>query len=103
MATDSRSRPAAAGVVERYRRPARWFHAGIYLGVLILLVTGWWLLAGQEGKPSPLSVITGMPDTSLHKLVGWILAGLAVGGLLLAARAIPSLVAQSVRVRPARL
>src|SRR6266545_3629514 len=85
MATDRRNRSADrqrrsahADVVERYRRPARWFHAGIYATVLILVVTGWWLLAGQEGQPSPLARLTGMPDTSQHKLVGWILAGLAV-------------------------
>jgi cytochrome b subunit of formate dehydrogenase len=89
--------------VERYRRPARWFHAGIYIGVLILLVTGWWLLAGQEGSPSPLAQLTGMPDVSLHKLVGWILTGLVLAGLLLGIRAIPSFVAESLRLRRSEL
>ncbi len=110
MATDRRNRSADhqrrsahADVVERYRRPARWFHAGIYATVLILVVTGWWLLAGQEGQPSPLARLTGMPDTSLHKLVGWILAGLALAGLLLGVRAIPCFVAESVRLRRSEL
>src|SRR5437016_5607017 len=76
-AAGHRRRAAGAGVVERYRRPARLFHAGTYLSVLILLATGWWLLVGQEGRASPLAVLTGMPDISLHKLVGWIMAGLA--------------------------
>jgi formate dehydrogenase subunit gamma len=101
MATDGQTPPA--GVAERYRRPARWFHAGIYLSVLILLATGWWLLIGQEGQPSPLARLTGMPDTSLHKLVGWIMLGLAVAGLLLGARAIPSFVTESVRLRRSEL
>jgi cytochrome b subunit of formate dehydrogenase len=106
MATDHRKRAAGhrkratrADVVERYRRPARWFHAGIYASVLILLATGWWLLAGREGSLSPLAVLTGMSDISLHKVVGWILAGLALAGLLLGIRAIPSFVAESLRLR----
>jgi len=89
--------------VQRYRRPARWFHAGIYVGVLILLATGWWLLEGQEGSPSPLAQLTGMPDVSLHKLVGWALTGFALAGVLLGIRAIPSFVAESLRLRRSEL
>lgn len=89
--------------MERYRRPARWFHAVIYVSVLILLGTGWWLLAGQEGSPSPLARLTGMSDISLHKLVGWILAGAALAGLLLGIRAVPSFIAESVRLRRSEL
>jgi cytochrome b subunit of formate dehydrogenase len=110
MATDQRKRAAShrkraagADVVERYRRPARWFHAVIYTSVLILLGTGWWLLAGQEGSPSPLARLTGMSDISLHKLVGWILAGAALAGVLLGIRAVPSFVAESVRLRRSEL
>lgn len=110
MATDHRKRAAGhrkraarGDFVERYRRPARWFHAVIYSSVLILLATGWWLLAGQEGSLSPLAVLTGMSDISLHKLVGWILAGLALAGLLLGIRVIPSFVAESLRLRRSEL
>ncbi len=103
MATDHRRRTDTLGVVERYRRPARWFHAGIYLSVLILLATGWWLLFGQEGHASPMARLVGMPDTSLHKLVGWILTALAVAGVLLGSRAIPTFVAESVRLRRGEL
>lgn len=102
MATDHRHR-AAVGRVERYRRPARWFHAGTYVSVLILLATGWWLLVGQEGHASPLALLAGMSDIALHRLVGWILAGLAVAGVLLGARAIPSFAAESVRLRRSEL
>ncbi len=89
--------------MERYRRPARWFHAGTYVSVLILLATGWWLLVGQEGHASPLALLAGMSDIALHRLVGWILAGLAVAGVLLGARAIPSFAAESVRLRRSEL
>jgi formate dehydrogenase subunit gamma len=99
MVTDHRQRTATVGVVERYRRPARWFHAGTYLGVLILLATGWWLLFGLEGHASPLARLAGMSDISLHKLVGWILTGLAAAGVLLGARSIPSFAAESARLR----
>jgi cytochrome b subunit of formate dehydrogenase len=103
MATDHRKRAVGTGVVERYRRPARWFHALSYVSVLILLATGWWLLAGQEGNPSPLALLARMSDISLHKLVGWILAGLAIAGVLLGARVIPSFVAESLRLRRSEL
>lgn len=103
MVTDHRRRPTAVGVVQRYRRPARWFHAGTYLGALILLATGWWLLSGQEGHASPLARLAGMSDISLHKLVGWILTALAIAGVLLGARSVPSFVVDSVRVRRGEL
>jgi cytochrome b subunit of formate dehydrogenase len=77
-------------VVERYRRRARWLHAGTYLTVLGLMFTGIWLLLGHEGAPSPLSRLAGMPDTRLHVWLGWaflVLTGLGlVAGLEAAAR-----------------
>ncbi len=104
MATDHRrKRAVTVDIVERYRRPARWFHAGTYVGVLILTFTGWWLLAGQEGRASPLAVLTGMSDISLHKLVGWILAGVGLAGVLAGARGIPSFVSESARLRRSEL
>jgi cytochrome b subunit of formate dehydrogenase len=102
VATKQQGR-AADGVIERYRRPARWFHAGTYVGMLILLATGWWLLAGKEGRPSPLARLAAMSDISLHKLVGWGVTGLALVGALLGARAIPSFMAESLRVRRSEL
>lgn len=98
-----RRRPSGPGTkaprIERYSRPARWFHAAIYVVVLILLGTGWWLLAGQEGNPSPLSRVTGTPDTSLHKIAGWALVALIGLGLLAGGRGVVSFVAESVRFR----
>jgi cytochrome b subunit of formate dehydrogenase len=104
MATERLDRPAepgraGAGIVQRYSRPVRWFHAGMYVTVLILLFTGWWLLFGKEGIPSPLAKLFGMPDTDLHKLVGWILTGLAGVGVVLGVRAVRTFVVESLRFR----
>lgn len=63
-------------VIQRYNRRTRWFHAGVYVTVLILLGTGWWLVAGREGEPSPLARLTGVADTTVHLWTGWILAAL---------------------------
>src|SRR6266540_3068188 len=82
MATDHRKGAADVGVVERYRRPARWFHALAYASVLVLLGTGWWLLAGREGRASPLALLA---------------------GALLGTRAIPPFVAESLRLRRSEL
>lgn len=86
-------------VVERYTRPVRWFHAGIYLSVLILLGTGWWLFAGKEGDPSPLARLFGTADTDLHKNVGWALTALAGAGILLGPRVVRTFVLESLRFR----
>jgi cytochrome b subunit of formate dehydrogenase len=94
---DLGSGPRRGHTVERYTRPARWFHAGIYLTVLVLLGTGWWLVLGHEGQPSPLSRLTGLPDTQLHTRVGWVLTGLVVVGLVLGARAAATFTTESVR------
>ena len=89
----------ATAEVERYSRSARWFHAAVYLTVLVLLGTGWWLALGREGKPSPLSRLTGQPDTQLHTWVGWALTGVVVAGLLVGVRAAATFAVESLRFR----
>jgi cytochrome b subunit of formate dehydrogenase len=83
--------------VERYSRAARWYHALTYLSVLTLLATGWWLVAGQEGRPSPLSRLLGMADTDIHVYTGWALAGLAGLAVTLGVRASRTFVRESIR------
>jgi formate dehydrogenase subunit gamma len=83
--------------VERYNRRARWFHAATYLVVLGLLGTGWWLLAGREGRPSPAARLTGVPDTDLHRWAGWVLTGIAVAAVTLGVRAARTFVRESIR------
>jgi formate dehydrogenase subunit gamma len=83
--------------VERYSRTARWFHAVTYLSVLVLLATGWWLIAGREGRPSPAARLTGIPDTSLHRYAGWLLVALAAVAVTLGVRATRTFLRESVR------
>jgi formate dehydrogenase subunit gamma len=83
--------------VERYSRRTRWFHAVTYLTVLVLLATGWWLLAGQEGRPSPLARLSGVSDHTLHLWAGWVLAALAALAVTLGARAAGTFVRESAR------
>ena len=94
MVTD---RPAA--VVERNNRRTRWFHAGVSVVVIVLLGTGWWLVAGQEGRPSVLAAATGVADTDLHTWAGWVLAAGAVLGAAIGWRAVRTLTVESVRFR----
>jgi formate dehydrogenase subunit gamma len=83
--------------IERFGRWARWFHAATYTAVLVLLGTGWWLLTGKEGDPSPLSRLTGIPVTAIHIRIGWVFAGLVVVAGALGARSVVRFVVESVR------
>jgi len=85
--------------VERNNRRTRWYHAGVYLTVLVLLFTGWWLTLGQEGTPSPLAELFDTPDTDLHTTIGWAFVGVAALGLMLGWRAAWTLASDSVRFR----
>jgi cytochrome b subunit of formate dehydrogenase len=94
MATD---RPG--DVVERNNRRTRWFHAGIAVVVIVLLGTGWWLWAGQEGRPSVVARATGVADSDLHTWAGWVLAAGAVLGAVAGWRALRTIAVDSVRFR----
>lgn len=87
------------GEVERYSRPARWFHAAVYVAVLVLLGTGWRLALGHEGEPSPLSRLTGRPDTQVHTWMGWGLTLVVAAGLVLGVRSAVTFVRESLRFR----
>lgn len=84
--------------VERYSRRARWFHALVYIGGFTLLATGWWLLLGREGDPSPVARLTRIPDTSLHKIIGWAFALSVLLGCLIGWRAALTFVRESLHV-----
>lgn len=98
MATDGVRRE-----VERYTRPVRWFHAAVYVTVLLLLGTGWWLALGREGQPSPLARLTGQADVPLHVWGGWALTVVVVAGPALGARSAATFLRESVRFRRADL
>jgi formate dehydrogenase subunit gamma len=69
----------------------------VYVTVLILLATGWWLVLGREGEPSPLARLTGTPDTTVHLWTGWALAGLTALAVVLGFRGVRTFARESVR------
>jgi cytochrome b subunit of formate dehydrogenase len=83
--------------VQRHSRRVRWFHAGVYLSTLALLVTGWWLMLGGEGNPSPLARAFGMGDTSLHVWVGRALAILALVPLVMGRKGVATFARETLR------
>jgi cytochrome b subunit of formate dehydrogenase len=94
-----RDRGVPPEVVRRNNAKTRWFHAGTYLTVLLLLFTGWWLTLGGEGDPSVVSQLSGLSDAELHTWTGWTFVGLAVLGAVLGWRAARTLLVDSVRYR----
>lgn len=83
--------------VERYPRSARRYHAAIYVVTLLLLATGWWLLAGREGNPSPIARLTGIPDARLHVWLGWALVVAALVPLPFATRGVVTFFRETIR------
>ncbi|CAM3762282.1 cytochrome b/b6 domain-containing protein [Isoptericola cucumis] len=96
---DTDPEAGAHGTLERNPRPARWFHAGVYVTVLVLGATGWWLLLGREGSPSALARATGVSDADLHTVTGWVLAALVAVGAVAGARGWRTFWRESVRFR----
>jgi cytochrome b subunit of formate dehydrogenase len=64
----------------------------------VLLATGWWLRAGNEGRPSALANVLGTPDTEIHRWAGWVLVALAAAGITLGVRAAWTFVRETARV-----
>lgn len=89
----------AVVTIERNNRRTRWFHASVYLCLLVLLATGWWLWFGLEGTPSVLAQITGVADAQLHTMLGWVSIALLALGCALGWRAARTLLRDSVRFR----
>lgn len=85
---------------ERYSRRARWLHAGVYLPTLALLLTGWWLLGGGEGHPSPLARAVDIGDVRLHVWFGRALAVAALIPLAIGWKGIATFVRETFRRDP---
>jgi cytochrome b subunit of formate dehydrogenase len=94
--TDVPERPAPAPAV-RNNAATRAFHGANFLVVAGLLATGWWLRAGNEGRPSLLARAFDTPDAELHRRVGWALVGLAAVGVTLGARGAWTFVRETAR------
>jgi cytochrome b subunit of formate dehydrogenase len=63
------------------------------------MATGWWLLAGREGRPSPMARVASRSDVEIHEATGWFLALLALVGIIVGFRAAITLVVDSLRYR----
>jgi formate dehydrogenase subunit gamma len=87
------------GTVRRNGPWARWFHAAVYVPVLVLLLTGWWLALGREGEPSVLAVAARWSDAEIHTGAGWVLAVVALAGLGFGRRGFRTLIGDSMRFR----
>jgi cytochrome b subunit of formate dehydrogenase len=88
----------ATDAVRRTSRRARVLHTGVYLTTTALLVTGWWLLAGGEGHPSPLARLFGRPDTRVHVWFGWALTTTLAVGVVIGFRGVITFVRETFRV-----
>jgi cytochrome b subunit of formate dehydrogenase len=88
------------GTVERYRRPVRRLHTAVYVLTLLLLASGWWLLAGREGQPTPVARLIGIPDTQLHVWLGWALLAVVLLPLPFLARSAVGFARETLRYDP---
>ena len=87
-----------SGPVVRNNLATRAFHAATFVVTSVLLATGWWLRAGNEGRPSALADVLGTPDTEVHRRAGWALVALAAAGVTLGVRAAWTFVRETARV-----
>lgn len=84
--------------MQRNNRRTRWLHAAVALTVIVLLVTGWWLATGHEGRPSVLARIARQSDVDLHRRTGWALVALFALALTAGVRGAVTFVRETVRV-----
>lgn len=82
----------------RNNRWTRALHTAWFLGTVVLLVTGWWLLTGHEGRPSLLARVVDQPDVELHRTAGWGLAVLAAVSVTVGVRGARTFVRETARV-----
>ena len=81
-------------VVQRYGRTARWFHAVVYLLVLILLAGGWWFVVDRYQNPAL------GPDTLIHEVAGLLLVLVTVLYAGTRARAVRGFIRESTTREP---
>jgi formate dehydrogenase subunit gamma len=84
--------------LERHGRRARRFHLASYLVTLPLVVTGWWISLGGEGRPSPIARVLGTGDVTVHLWLGRALLVLALLPLVLGRRGLATFVRETARV-----
>jgi formate dehydrogenase subunit gamma len=87
----------AAVPVVRNNRATRLLHTATYLVTIVLLVTGWWLLTGHEGRPSVLARAFDEPDVEVHRKAGWLLVVVFGCAVTLGVRGAYTFVRETVR------
>jgi formate dehydrogenase subunit gamma len=84
----------------RHPRRVRWLHAAVALATLLLLWTGWWLLAGEEGRPSLLARALGVADIRVHVWAGRALGLVALAAVTVGWRGARTFLRETVRRDP---
>jgi cytochrome b subunit of formate dehydrogenase len=84
--------------VVRNNRSTRLLHTALYLITTVLLVTGWWIWSGHEGKQSILARLADRSDVELHKQAGWALAFLGVAAITIGVRGTITFVRETLRI-----
>ena len=88
-----------SGTVRRYGRAGRWFHAGVYLTVLVMLATGWWFVVDGYEHESPLARLLGAPDSAVHETAGYVWVLVFAVWLPFGLRGVPAFVRETARYR----
>jgi cytochrome b subunit of formate dehydrogenase len=86
--------------LQRHSRRVRLFHTAVYLITLPLLLTGWWLLVGGEGNPTPLARAFGTSDTRVHVWFGRALVLVVLVPLVAGRKGIATFVRETLRRDP---
>jgi cytochrome b subunit of formate dehydrogenase len=83
--------------LERHPRRVRLLHTATYLVTLPLVVTGWWITLGGEGRPSPIARLFSTGDVTVHLWLGRALAALVILPLIVGRRGVMTFLRETVR------
>jgi formate dehydrogenase subunit gamma len=83
--------------LERHARRVRLLHTATYLVTLPLVVTGWWITLGGEGRPSPIARLFSTGDVTVHLWLGRVLAALVILPLIVGWRGVITFLRETFR------
>src|SRR5262245_16982475 len=83
--------------VTRHPRRVRWLHATVALTTLVLVFTGGWLLAGEEGHPRLCARRFGVAVSRVHVWAGRVLALVALVAIVVGWRGARTFVRETFR------
>jgi cytochrome b subunit of formate dehydrogenase len=84
--------------IVRNNRRGRLLHTALFLVTTVLLVTGWWIWRGNEGRQSVLAGLLDRSDVELHRQAGWLLAFLVTVAITIGARGTITFVRETLRL-----